>query len=148
MRQYPCTFNRAVVFLKPMNIVARFSGSESAGGRTAPVAKIDFDLFVHEGAAGAGDCSAARDVLRASSPAPAIGSGIHADRCGCGFCLHFDTDRRDKWIEVYQNMELAKNGAIAEKDSYIRELLRKVRAPITGYAVQVGESSGLYGTIG
>ena len=59
--------------------------------------------------------------------------------------LHFDTDRRDRWIEIYQNMELAKNGDIAEKDSYIGELLRKVRAPVTGYALQVGESSGLYG---
>jgi hypothetical protein len=47
-------------------------------------------------------------------------------------------------MEIYQNMELAKNGEIAEKSSYIQELLQNVRAPITGYALQAGGSTGLY----
>jgi hypothetical protein len=58
--------------------------------------------------------------------------------------LHFDVDRRDRWIEIYQNMELAKSAEISGKASYIHELLRRVHAPITGYVLQKGESSGLY----
>jgi hypothetical protein len=58
--------------------------------------------------------------------------------------LNFDVDRRDKWIEIYQKMELEKNSELNEKAGYTDQLLRQVRAPITGYAVQTGESSGLY----
>lgn len=58
--------------------------------------------------------------------------------------LHFELDRRDKWIEIYQKMELSKNGEIAEKAGYIREILSRVRAPLTGYVLQEGGSQGLY----
>ncbi len=58
--------------------------------------------------------------------------------------LNFDVDRRDRWIEIYQNMELAKNGELAEKAAYIRSALRHVRAPLTGYVLQTGESGGMY----
>ena len=58
--------------------------------------------------------------------------------------LRFEMDRRDKWIEFYQKMELAKNGELGEKAGYIREILSRVRAPLTGYAMQDGTSDGLY----
>lgn len=58
--------------------------------------------------------------------------------------LRFEMDRRDKWIELYQKMELAKNGDIAEKAGYIRDILSRVRAPLTGYVLQEGTSEGLY----
>jgi len=58
--------------------------------------------------------------------------------------LNFDVDRRDKWIEIYQAKELASSEEMAQKDAYIGDLLRRLRAPITGYALQAGESSGLY----
>jgi hypothetical protein len=58
--------------------------------------------------------------------------------------LRFEMDRRDKWIELYQKMELAKNGEIAEKAGYIRDILSRVRAPLTGYVLQDGTSEGLY----
>jgi hypothetical protein len=58
--------------------------------------------------------------------------------------LRFEMDRRDKWIELYQKMELAKNGELGEKAGYIREILSRVRAPLTGYVVQDGTSGGLY----
>lgn len=58
--------------------------------------------------------------------------------------LSFEMDRRDKWIELYQKMELAKNGEIAEKTGYISEILSRVRAPLTGYMLQEGPSEGLY----
>jgi hypothetical protein len=58
--------------------------------------------------------------------------------------LRAAADRRDKWIEFYQNLEVAKSGQIAKQASYIREILSQVRAPITGYMMQEGASEGLY----
>jgi hypothetical protein len=58
--------------------------------------------------------------------------------------LLFQVDRRDKWIEKYQRMELEKSGELQEKTGYIFELLSRVRAPVTGYALQEGTSQGLY----
>lgn len=58
--------------------------------------------------------------------------------------LLFQVDRRDKWIEKYQQMELDKGRELREKTVYISELLSRVRAPITGYALQEGASKGLY----
>jgi hypothetical protein len=58
--------------------------------------------------------------------------------------LLFQTDRRDKWIEKYQAMELDQSRELQQKNAYIRDLLARVRAPITGYALQTGTSKGLY----
>ena len=58
--------------------------------------------------------------------------------------LLFQVDRRDKWIEKYQQMELDKGRELQQKTAYISELLSRVRAPITGYALQEGASKGLY----
>ena len=62
---------------------------------------------------------------------------------GASQCGHA-AERRDKWIENYQRMELAKSGQVAEHTAYIRELLSRVRAPLTGYVMQEGFSEGLY----
>jgi hypothetical protein len=59
--------------------------------------------------------------------------------------LLFQVDRRDKWIEKYQQMELDKGAELARQGAYIRELLSRVRAPMTGFALQEGCSEGLYG---
>jgi hypothetical protein len=58
--------------------------------------------------------------------------------------LLFQTDRRDKWIEKYQQMELDLGRELQRKNAYIVDLLAKVRAPITGFALQEGPSEGLY----
>lgn len=58
--------------------------------------------------------------------------------------LLFQIDRRDKWIETYQKMELDKSREVEAKGAYIRELLSGVRAPLTGYVLQEGAASGLY----
>lgn len=58
--------------------------------------------------------------------------------------LRFQVDRRDKWIEKYQRMELDNGRELQRKTAYIHELLARVRAPITGYALQEGVSTGLY----
>ena len=58
--------------------------------------------------------------------------------------LLFQVDRRDKWIEKYQQMELDKGGELARQAAYTRELLARVRAPLTGYVLQDGCSEGLY----
>jgi hypothetical protein len=58
--------------------------------------------------------------------------------------LLFQVDRRDKWIEKYQQMELDRGREIQEKSAYISYLLSRVRAPITGPALQEGLSTGLY----
>ena len=58
--------------------------------------------------------------------------------------IHETVDRRDRWIEFYQKMELAKNAQIADHAAYVRELLAKVRAPVTGYVLQEGRSEGLF----
>ena len=47
---------------------------------------------------------------------------------GCQPVRHA-AERRDKWIENYQRMELAKRGPVADHAAYIRELLSRVRAP-------------------
>ncbi len=58
--------------------------------------------------------------------------------------LLFQTDRRDKWIEKYQQMELDLGRELQHKNAYIIDLLARVRAPITGFALQEGPSEGLY----
>jgi hypothetical protein len=58
--------------------------------------------------------------------------------------LLFQVDRRDKWIEKYQRMELDKGGELARQAAYIQDLLARVRAPLTGYVLQDGRSQGLY----
>ncbi len=58
--------------------------------------------------------------------------------------LEFQMDRRDKWIEKYQQMELDKGREVQQKNTYILDLLSRVRAPLTGCALQQGESTGLY----
>jgi len=61
----------------------------------------------------------------------------------CKYLAHA-ADRRDKWVEFYQNLELTKSREIAEQVAFVRELLSRVRAPLTGYAMQEGGSSGVY----
>ena len=58
--------------------------------------------------------------------------------------LRAAADRRDKWIEFYQNLEVAKSAQMAAQAAYIREILSQVRAPVTGYMMQEGASEGLY----
>jgi len=58
--------------------------------------------------------------------------------------LLFQLDRRDKWIEKYQQMELDLGAELQHKNVYIIDLLARVRAPITGFALQDGPSTGLY----
>jgi hypothetical protein len=58
--------------------------------------------------------------------------------------LLFQVDRRDKWIEKYQRMELDKGAELARQATYIQDLLARVRAPLTGYVLQDGPSQGLY----
>jgi hypothetical protein len=58
--------------------------------------------------------------------------------------LLFQVDRRDKWIEKYQAMELANARELQQKNAYIVDLLSRVRAPITGFTLQEGTSTGLY----
>ena len=58
--------------------------------------------------------------------------------------LLFQVDRRDKWIEKYQQMELDKSRELQQKNAYILDLLSRVRVPLTGYALQEGTSTGLY----
>jgi len=58
--------------------------------------------------------------------------------------LRAAADRRDKWIEFYQNLEVSKSGQMATQAAYIREILSRIRAPLTGYVMQEGASEGLY----
>ena len=52
--------------------------------------------------------------------------------------------RRDHWIELYQRMELDSNRRIGELHRHVRSLEAGTRAPLTGYVLQQGYSSGLY----
>ena len=58
--------------------------------------------------------------------------------------LKFQLDRRDKWIEKYQRMELDFSGELQRKNAYIVDILARVRAPLTGDGLQTGTSQGLY----
>jgi hypothetical protein len=53
--------------------------------------------------------------------------------------------RRDRWIELYQKMEMDKNRTIDQLGRYVRQLQSTTRLPITGYVVQEGETTGVYG---
>jgi hypothetical protein len=53
--------------------------------------------------------------------------------------------RRDRWIELYQKMEMDKNRTIDQLGGYVRQLQTNVRLPVTGYVIQEGETSGAYG---
>jgi Rps23 Pro-64 3,4-dihydroxylase Tpa1-like proline 4-hydroxylase len=53
--------------------------------------------------------------------------------------------RRDHWIELYQKMELVKNGKIDELSRYVGQLKTNSGLPLTGYAVQEGTAIGAYG---
>jgi 2OG-Fe(II) oxygenase superfamily len=53
--------------------------------------------------------------------------------------------RRDRWIELYQQMELDHNRKIGELHRHVLSLEDAgTRAPLTGYVLQQGCSSGLY----
>lgn len=69
------------------------------------------------------------------------GQVLNEDECQQ---LRHAAERRDQWIENYQRMELAKRGQVADHAAYIRELLSRVRAPLTGYVMQEGFSEGLH----
>ena len=52
--------------------------------------------------------------------------------------------RRDRWIELYQNLELRKNEEIATYARYIAELQSLARPPLLGYVLQQGLAVGFY----
>ena len=58
--------------------------------------------------------------------------------------LRHAVDRRDKWIETYQAIELRKSGEVEQYAAYIREILSHLHAPLTGYVRQEGPVEGLY----
>lgn len=144
IKSYPCTFNRAVVFETNEYSWHGFQEidlPESERHRS----RKSISIYLYTKDRPAHEIAPLHGTFYVHRPLPARFVPGHTLTEADVKLLHFDTDRRDKWIEVYQNMELDRNGEIAKKASYIGELLRKVRAPITGYAFQVGESSGLYG---
>jgi hypothetical protein len=53
--------------------------------------------------------------------------------------------RRDRWIELYQKMEMDKNRSIDQLGKYVKLLQGNSRLPITGYVVQEGATTGAYG---
>ncbi len=53
--------------------------------------------------------------------------------------------RRDKWIELYQNMELTKNRDLAESAAYTDLLSKRTHVPVTGYVLKQGASEGFHG---
>lgn len=53
--------------------------------------------------------------------------------------------RRDRWIELYQKMEMDKNRTIEQLGKYARQLETRCRLPITGYVLQEGDTTGACG---
>jgi len=143
IKSYPCTFNRAVVFETNEHSWHGFPEvnlPESERHRS----RKSISIYLYTKDRPAHEIAPVHGTFYVHRPLPARFVPGYILTEADVTLLHFDTDRRDKWIEVYQNMELARNGEIAKKASYIAEVLRKVRAPITGYVLQMGESSGLY----
>jgi Rps23 Pro-64 3,4-dihydroxylase Tpa1-like proline 4-hydroxylase len=52
--------------------------------------------------------------------------------------------RRDRWIELYQKMELDKNRSIDQLGKYVRQLQDNARVAVTGFVIQEGATSGAY----
>src|SRR5215471_13906339 len=75
------------------------------------------------------------------------------ERIRAGYALHPEDVqelrslliRRDRWIELYQKMELEKNREIAETAAAAARLSAQIRVPLTGYVLQEGSTEGLYG---
>jgi hypothetical protein len=144
IKSYPCTFNQAVVFETNEHSWHGFQEvnlPESERHRS----RKSISIYLYTKDRPAHEIAPLHGTFYVHRPLPARFVPGYILTEADVTLLHFDTDRRDRWIEVYQSLELAKNGEVAEKASYIGDLLRKVRAPLTGYALQVGESSGLYG---
>jgi len=53
--------------------------------------------------------------------------------------------RRDRWIELYQKMEMDKNRSIDQLGRHVQLLEGIVRLPVTGYVIQEGATSGAFG---
>jgi hypothetical protein len=51
---------------------------------------------------------------------------------------------RDKYIELYQALELRHSGEIQQQSGYIKQLLSIARMPLTGYIRQEGPAQGFY----
>lgn len=58
--------------------------------------------------------------------------------------LRHAVDRRDKWIESYQMIELRKSAQVEQHAAYLLDILSRLRAPLTGYVMQDGSAEGLY----
>ena len=53
--------------------------------------------------------------------------------------------RRDRWIELYQKMEMDRNRSIDQLGRHVKLLEDIVRLPVTGYVIQEGATSGAFG---
>jgi len=53
--------------------------------------------------------------------------------------------RRDRWIELYQKMELDRNRTIGNLERGLNQLRNDSRLRLTGYVLQEGAASGAYG---
>jgi hypothetical protein len=143
VKSYNCEFNRAVIFEtseRSWHGFPEISLPESERHRS----RKSISIYLYTKDRPADEIAPPHGTFYVHRPLPARFAPGYTLSQEDVRLLNFDVGRRDRWIETYQQMELAKSGEVAQKDAVISQLLREVRAPITGYALQKGESSGLY----
>ncbi len=92
-----------------------------------------------------GEIAPSHGTFYVQRPLPAHIAAGHVTTAEDAFELKSLLVRRDRWIELYQKMEMDKNRTIEQLGAYSRQLAARVRVPVTGYVVQEGSTAGVYG---
>jgi hypothetical protein len=125
---YPI-FTRAVLFETNEHSWHGFPRIQLPEIRAPSVAEINTMIYLYTRERPAEEIAPLHGTFYVERPLPAsVRPGHVLNLDGCQPVRHA-AERRDKWIENYQRMELAKRGPVADHAAYIRELLSRVRAP-------------------
>ncbi len=92
----------------------------------------------------AGEIAPSHGTFYVQRPLPARIAPSHVVTPEDVFELKSLLTRRDRWIELYQKMELDKNRSIDQLGKYVRQLQGNARVAVTGYVIQQGETTGAY----
>jgi len=93
----------------------------------------------------AGEIAPSHGTFYVQRPLPANIAAGHALTADDAFELKSLLVRRDRWIELYQRMEIDKTRTIEQLGKYVRLLQGNIRLPIAGYVIQEGATTGAYG---
>ena len=144
IRPFDPLFNRAVMF--ETNEISwhgfpRINLPEAERHRS----RKSLSIYLYTKDRPAGEIAPSHGTFYVQRPLPANLAPGHVLTAEDVFELKSLLVRRDHWIELYQKMEMDKNRTIAELGSRIERLQTASRLPVTGYVIQEGVATGVYG---